>query len=116
MALRLAVAQIIAGSDLWSVQADPQKASKESIQESLAGNKADARFAEERKIIAEVLPLPLAADQTIVPRREDCGAGHQLHVIFKDLIDLDDETAFRMLTFVTAESLPAGSAMVEVLG
>ncbi|MEM1363941.1 MAG: ParB/RepB/Spo0J family partition protein [Pseudomonadota bacterium] len=116
MALRLAVAQMIAGSELWRVEADPQRANKHSIRDSLTSNKAEARFAEERKTLAEMLCLPRAADQTRVPHREDYAAGRDLHHLFKTLCDLDDDTVLRIMTFVVAECLPVGSAMVEVLG
>ncbi|WP_299966101.1 ParB/RepB/Spo0J family partition protein [uncultured Roseobacter sp.] len=116
IALRLAVAQMIAGSALWSVQAEPQKAGKEAVRDSLATNKAQQRFTEARSDIAKLLDLPLEAGQTVVPRREDYGAGRDLHRIFRKLCDLGDDEVMTILTFVSAECLSADSAMVEVLG
>ncbi|MEO1702354.1 MAG: ParB/RepB/Spo0J family partition protein [Pseudomonadota bacterium] len=57
LALRFAVAQIIAGSNLWQVKADPQKASKPEIAESLATNKAKAVFEAEREAICQLLGI-----------------------------------------------------------
>ena len=41
IALRLGVAQMIAGSELWTVFADAQKANSDTIDDSLAGNKSE---------------------------------------------------------------------------
>lgn len=116
LALRIAVAQIIAGSDLWSVSADPQKANSEAIARSLADNAAQERFAEEREIVKGLLDLDGDDTDTLVPRRQDWGSDHDLETIFAKLIILDDEGVQRILTFVIAESLPSGSALTETLG
>jgi len=117
LALRLAVAQIIAGSELWSVNAEGQKARKDSIRDSLtANNKAEERFREERQAVAELLGFDLPGDQTLVPRREDYGAGRSLRHILARLQKLSDDEVLVILTFVTAECLPLGSEMVEALG
>jgi ParB family chromosome partitioning protein len=39
-----------------------------------------------------------------------------VHEVFTKLIALDDKTVLEILTFVVAETLPCGSAMVEALG
>ncbi|MCR9089205.1 MAG: ParB/RepB/Spo0J family partition protein [Rhodobacteraceae bacterium] len=115
-ALRLAVAQIIAGSELWAVQADPQKASKETIGDSLATSAAQKRFGEERQAVAELLGLTLEDGETLVPRKEDWAASRDLHALFARLMALSDDEVLCILALVTAECLPAGSAMVENLG
>jgi len=56
-ALRLCVAQIIAGSSLFEVKADPQKANTDAIGESLITNKAEAVFAKERSEICKLLDM-----------------------------------------------------------
>ena len=89
IALRLATAQMIAGSSLWSVEADPQKAASDAICDSLAENSAEATFSEERKAIAELLNIPLAGDQTLVPRKEDWDAPRDIHAIFVKLLTLN---------------------------
>lgn len=45
LALRVATAQLIAGSDLWAIHADPQKAMKDATSDSLSDNKAESFFA-----------------------------------------------------------------------
>ncbi len=116
IALRLAVAQIIAGSSLWTIHADPQKANNDSIAESLATNKAEDKFAEERQAVRELLGWSDDVTDTIVPAKNDWQRQNDLHEILAKLIELDDATVTRILTFTVAESLPAGSTTVEVLG
>lgn len=116
IALRLCVAQIIAGSDLWAIQADPQKANTEAITQSLTDNKAEDFFAKEREIIRDFLGCPEEEDATVVPARHEWGRQIDLCETFARLIALDDATVTRILTFVVAETLPSGNAIVEVLG
>lgn len=115
IALRLAVAQMIAGSELWAVQADPQKAASEAIGESLSTNKAEAVFNEERAAVIGLLEIEDDSD-TVVPRKGDWQVSRDVHVIFAKLAELEDSDVTRILTLVVAETLPSGSAMVEALG
>lgn len=105
IALRLAVAQIIAGSELWRVEADPQRAKTDAIEESLATNTAQAAFETERDAIRDLLAINID-EADVAP----------LHSVFAHLLTLADENVTRILTFLVAESLPCGSAMVEALG
>lgn len=116
IALRLAVAQMIAGSDHWSIHADPQKAANEAIADSLATNKAEAMFAVERKTVRELLAGQEGEGDTIIPTKNDWQRRIDLPTLFAKLMKLDDEAVTRILTFVVAETLSAGSAMVEILG
>ncbi|WP_428699355.1 ParB/RepB/Spo0J family partition protein [Stappia sp.] len=68
IALRLTVAHMIAGSGLWKLEADRQKAASPTIQESLAASLAEQGFAEERRRIHLLLGL----DDTDA----EAGAGH----------------------------------------
>lgn len=116
VALRLAVAQIIAGSKLWEIKADPQKASTEAIAASLQTNKAEIPFSEERKKVRELLGLRGKNDLTIIPTKSEWNRSNDLYAIFGRLLELSDEEVTRILSFVVAETLPCGSALVEVLG
>ncbi len=116
VALRLAVAQMIAGSDLWSVQADPQKAASEAIAASLGGNKSEAAFAEERQAVLALLGFDSDAEDSVALRKGDWQNSRDPHVIFVKLATLEDSEVSRILTFVVAETLTCGSAMVEALG
>ena len=116
IALRLAVAQVIAGSSLWDINADPQRANTEAIKDSLKANTAEDLFSQERMTVRGLLELADDDAETIVPKKQDWGINRDLGAIFARLLKLDDETVTRILTFVVAETLPCGSAMVEVLG
>lgn len=116
VALRLAVASIIAGSNLWQCHAEPQKAANDAIEASLDGNKAQAAFADERQAVRGLLGIEETGDETLVPRKDDWDKSRDLYRIFAALLKLGDEAVNRVLTFVVAETLPSGSALVDVLG
>ncbi|UWQ31633.1 ParB/RepB/Spo0J family partition protein [Leisingera sp. M527] len=116
IALRLAVAQIIAGSELWSVQADPQKANSDRISESLSANAGQERISNERKEVLELLGIEPHSDETLVLRKDDWHICRDLPAIFAKLLNLSDEVVMRVLAIAIAECLPCGSALVETLG
>jgi len=116
IALRLAVAQMIAGSDLWTIHADAQKANTDAIRDSLATNKAEGKFGDERQVIRDLLGWSIDTSNTITPTKNDWQRQDDVHEIFAKLIELDDGNVTRILTFIVAETLANGSAMVEVLG
>ena len=116
IALRLAVAQMIAGSDHWSIHADPQKANNDAIADSLATNKAEDKFAVERQAVRDLLGGQEDESATIVPDKNDWQRHIDLPEFFAKLMKLDDEAITRILSFVVAETLSAGSVLVEILG
>lgn len=116
LALRVATAQIIAGSEHWSVQADPQKANSEAIAQSLPNNLAHDKFDAERQTVLDLLDLTGANESTLVCRKHDYGRSHDLAGIFAKLVKLNDKQVMRIFTFVIAETLPCGSGLVETLG
>lgn len=116
VALRLAVAQIIAGSKLWEVKAEPQKANTEAINDSLAANKANDSFTIERNKIRALLDNSEDDSDTIVPLKSEWHRIPNLHAIFAKLLSFDDEAVTRILTYVVAESLPSSTALIEILG
>jgi len=116
LALRLAVAQMICGSELWAIHADPQKTANNAINASLGVNKAEAEFGEKRKAVLALLELDANNDETLVPRKSDWNASRDIHSVFVKLMTLEDEIVNEILTFVVAETLPCGSMLVEALG
>ena len=116
IALRLATAQMIAGSALWQVQAEPRKAESIAIGESLAANGANERFTGERETICALLGIEIETGSTLVPSKGGWGAERDLHGLFARLLTLGDEEVMRVLTFTVAETLPCGTAMTEALG
>lgn len=114
--LRLCVAQIIAGSELWDISADPQKANTDAISDSLKDNKAEDLFAAERQAIRDMFESGVHKGGSIVPQKHDWDIRRDLGAIFKKLVAMDDETVNRIFAFIVAETLTSGSAMIEDLG
>lgn len=114
VALRLAAAQIIAGSPLWDVRADRQKANSAAIAESLAANKAEGTFEQERRAVRELIGLE--GEGTLTSMQSAGFDRPDVHTIFGHLLRLDDEVFTRIFTFLVAETLPSGDALVEALG
>lgn len=121
LALRLAVAQIIAGSPLWEVKADPQKANTDAIKDSVTASSYAPDFAKERDEVAALLGLSLEAEDdetetTLVRTQRSWKTDLCPYAIFAKLCELDDKAVNRILTFVVAETLACGDAFVEGLG
>lgn len=112
IALRLMVAHAIAGSALWQVRLEPQRAASETVVASIAACKAQTAFAEKRR---EALALLGQSDED-----GSVAGGHgdefALATIFARLLVLSDADVMRALALVMAETLSAGSATVEALG
>ncbi|RWA83701.1 ParB/RepB/Spo0J family partition protein [Mesorhizobium sp.] len=111
-ALRLMVAHAIAGSSLWQVRCEPQRAANETVATSLAACKAEAAFAEKRRAALALLGQP-DEDATVVGRYGD---GYDTAHVFARLLTLSDDDVMRVLTIMMAETLEAGSAVIEALG
>ncbi|MFN3171240.1 MAG: ParB/RepB/Spo0J family partition protein [Hyphomicrobiales bacterium] len=116
LALRVATAQIIAGSDLWKVYADPQKANSEAIAQSVVQGANAKAFSDERAFILRLLELNETSADTIVSRPSDFGDVFDVHVVLAKLLKLTDEEAMDVLTFVVAETLACGTGLIETLG
>ncbi|RWD48625.1 MAG: ParB/RepB/Spo0J family partition protein [Mesorhizobium sp.] len=112
VALRMMVAHAITGSALWQVRPEPQRAANETVAASLAGCKAEAAFAENRREVFALIGAP-DEDGTIAGGNGDDFATAR---IFACLLALSDDDVMRVLTIVMAETLEAGSAVIEALG
>ena len=111
-ALRLMVAHAIGGSALWSITAEPQSAATEAVSESVATSKAQALFDEERKAVQRLLGLPRHSDTVTRATGDD----YRTAQVFAKLLTLSDADVYRVLSFVMAETLEAGAAVVEAVG
>lgn len=114
IALRLITAHMIAGSSLWEVQADPQKAAKPEIAESLEANKGQIRLAKERAAILDLLGLN--AEGTILDNRACYAPRPCITEVFAKLQTLSNEEVTRILTFLMAESVSVHSPLIDMLG
>ncbi|MDX8501827.1 ParB/RepB/Spo0J family partition protein [Mesorhizobium sp. VK4C] len=112
VALRLMVAHALAGSSLWQVRPDPQRAANETVAASIAACKAEAAFAEKQR---EVLTLLGSIDED-GPVTGGNGDDFALASVFARLLALPHDDVLRVLALVMAETLCTGSAIVEALG
>ncbi len=112
VALRLMVAHAIGGSTLWQTKPDPQATRKEETAESVAKSKAETAFAAERKAILKLLGLPAHGHSVVRSNGDD----YRVVEVFAVLLKLSDEDVMRVLANVMAETLEAGTAVVEALG
>jgi ParB family chromosome partitioning protein len=113
LALRLIAAHMIAGSSLWTVEREPQKAEKPEVAESLAAIPAQQAFDTERAAIAELLGIDTAQ---ILPEH---GAWHVIRPdmgkMLTHLMTLSDDDLLRILTFLMADSLAITSPIIDDL-
>ncbi len=71
VALRLAVAHMIAGSRLWLVKPEPQQADKPEIEVSLQQSKAQLAFAERRLAVLDLLGFDPNRVELVRPNGDD---------------------------------------------
>ena len=112
VALRLMVAHAIGGSSLWQTKPDPQATRKEETAESVAKSKAEAAFTDERKAVLTLLGLPAHGHSVVRSNGDD----YRVAELFAALLKLSDKDVMRVLAFVMAETLEAGTGVVEALG
>ncbi|MFN0190563.1 MAG: ParB/RepB/Spo0J family partition protein [Aestuariivirga sp.] len=112
LALRLAVAHMIAGSSLWQVKPDPQRADKPEIKASVVQSKAQQAFEERRRAIVDLVGLHSERAELV----RSTGDDYQTVAIFARLLAMTDEDVLHVLAFAMAETLEAGTAIVEAIG
>lgn len=112
VALRLAVAHVIAGSGLWQVRPEPQRADKEEIAASVQTGQAQAKFDMARANALALLGL--AEDRGDLVRHT--GDSYATAAIFASLLKMSDDEVIGVLALAMAESIEAGTAIAEVVG
>jgi ParB family chromosome partitioning protein len=112
VALRLMVAHAISGSGRWQVRADPQTAKNEAIAKSVEASAAEATLRARRAEIGTLFGF--SDDRARIVQGN--GDSYQTVAIFARLLTLSDEDVLRVLALVMAETLEAGSAVVEAVG
>lgn len=112
VALRLMVAHAIAGSSLWSVRIEDQRASSDAIAESVENSASEARFDEKRRAVLALLGFDPEAP-TVTRGYE---GEHGIAGLFVRLLQLPDPALLDVAAIVMGETLKAGSALIEVLG
>jgi ParB family chromosome partitioning protein len=112
LALRVMVAHAIAGSPLWNVRVEAQKAQGDAIAESVESCAAEAAFDERRRAVLALLGF----DPEMPTVTQGYGGEHGLAGLLVRLIELPDPAVMDVLAIVMAETLEADSALIEVLG
>jgi len=112
MALRLVLAHLIVGSNLWSIKPEPMKPAKPEIGASVAANPAHIQFGERRKELLSLLGFDPDRTDLVRPNGDDFG----LASLFVRLLKLSEEDVLRLLALAMAETLAVGTATSEVTG
>ena len=109
IALRLALAHIIAGSHLWLVKPEPQKAAKPEIGTSVSANAATLAFAERRKELLVLAGLDETRGELVRPNGDD----YAVTQLFARFLKLSGEDVLRILALAMAETISCGSSVSE---
>jgi len=110
VALRVAVAHMIAGSPLWAVRVVPQRSGNEAVTESVETSRSEAAFDATRREVLTLLGFDVETP-TVTG-----GEGEGLAAMFARLAKLDDATVMAILAVVMGETLDARSDLVDLLG
>ena len=108
LCLRVAVAHMIAGSPLWTMRTEPQRAA-DAIAESVENSPSEAQFDAERRRLLAVLGFD--PDTPTITGRSD-----GLTSLYAKLCTLDDATVMSVLSVAMGETLDARCDLVDALG
>jgi len=112
LALRLMVAHAIVGSSLWRVSVEPQRAVNEAVAESIETSISETAFDARRRAVLALLGFDPEASTVTGGYESD----HGVASLFVRLASLSDEAVQEVLAIVMAETLEAGSTLVDLLG
>ncbi len=112
VALRLTVAHMLVGSDLWSVAPQQTTSRKDSTSESVAASAGAKRFDDERAWVFDLLGLEPPTEYYSPSKKLAVG---EVTRVFSALLELDEATVMRVMTFAMCESLSAGSTVIEAV-
>jgi ParB family transcriptional regulator, chromosome partitioning protein len=112
LALRLALAHAIVGSSLWNVRIEPQRALTDAIAESIETCPSEAVLDVQRRAVLASIGFDAEAPTVTNGYDGECG----ISGLFMRLIELPDEAVIDALAIVMAETLEAGTALIETLG
>jgi ParB family chromosome partitioning protein len=110
VALRVALAHMIAGSPRWAVRVEPQHSANEAVTESVETSISEAAFDTKRREVLALLGFD--ADTPTVTG----GEGEGLAALFAKLANLDDTSVMAILAVVMSETLDARGDLIDLLG
>ena len=111
IALRLVLAHMIVGSNLWMVKPDPMKAAKPEIGASVAANPATLAFDERRRELLTLCGFEEDRSELVRPNGDDYSLAHLLARLLK----LPEDDILRLLAMAMAETLTCGTATAEAI-
>ena len=109
IALRLVLAHMIVGSNLWMVKPEPMKAVKSEIGASVSANPATIAFEERRKELLILCGFEEDRSELVRPNGDD----YSLVSLFARFLKLPENDVLRLLALAMAETLASGTAMAE---
>ncbi len=112
MALRMMVAHAIAGSPLWRIDVEKQRAASDAIAESVEVSASEAAFDRARRKVLDLLGFD-PETPTVVGGYD---GEHGVAGLFVQLLALSDDSVMGILPVVMGETLSVGSAEVDMLG
>lgn len=115
MALKVIAAHIIAGSSLWQVRPEPGRADKPATASSIEASTARAAVLAERDEVLAMLRFR-AEDEADAPLVNGSWNGRSMAAVFGALMSLDDGQVIRVMTYGMAETLQAGTTLIDTLG
>lgn len=115
MALRVITAHMIAGSSLWDIRPEPQRADKPATKLSVTTSVPNQRVRAEHDAVLELLGLAGEEDE-FAPLVNTTWSGRSFPDVFAALLSLDDAQVLRVLTYAMAETLQAGTVLIDTLG
>jgi ParB family transcriptional regulator, chromosome partitioning protein len=111
IALRLVLAHMIVGSNLWMVKPEPMKAAKPEIGASVAANPATLAFEERRRELLTLCGFEEDRSELVKPNGDDYSLAH----LFTRLLKLPEDDVLRLLALAMAETLASGTATAEAV-
>ena len=109
VAMRLTLAHIIAGSQLWLVKPEPQRPTKPEIGASVAANPSTLAFEERRKELITLAGLDDTRSELVRPNADN----YAVSSLFAHFLKLSDDDVLRILALAMAETLALGSEASE---
>ncbi|MGE0674950.1 MAG: ParB/RepB/Spo0J family partition protein [Methylibium sp.] len=111
VALRLLLAHLIGGGTWWKVGCEPQTSHSETIGGAIATLPTHTAFIALRDEVAGMLGF---ADASALVAHD--GSGERTAMVFAKLLEMADKDVNRLLAVVMAETLAAGTGLIDTLG
>jgi ParB family chromosome partitioning protein len=118
-ALRLAAAQLIAGSTHWRIAPEPRRPDNETIAKATAKLAADETFraaqASARKLLGKKAADAETSEDGRLVSYSSYDTGRTV-AVYQRLTELDDADVMKLLTVAVAETLAVGTGLIDAVG